>query len=360
MRFIALILLFFSSLMSFDIASVNELYEVAKSIRGNNCDFNSENFEEQFNLILNDPRTYSQNLPKKEIFEQMINENKDYLQYWSVQSISNHLLYEKFNTLYLQSLQDLIKYYETKFNYKTDESIYFASHFVNEILNFACGNYRQALKLSMLERKLTNKNFDKENFLNELSMAEKVDLNLMLNIATLYSRDFELLEKLIKMGAQVNTGDESVLFFALRNHEVMEFLLKNGADVNYANSFGKTILFYAVEFNDLKLVKKIVQNNIDINKKYMDFNEKNIISSGFKNIPFYQNLCGLEHTKRNILMHAAMHSGVDILKVFVDLKIDLHEVDELGYNALDYAILANKTDNINYLKSLGLKQRQEQ
>ncbi|MBZ7949163.1 hypothetical protein H2260_01840, partial [Campylobacter sp. RM10534] len=33
----------------------------------------------------------------------------------------------------------------------------------------------------------------------------------------------------------------------------------------------------------------------------------------------------------------------------------IHDVDDLGFNALDFAIAAGKQENANYLKSLGLK-----
>lgn len=34
---------------------------------------------------------------------------------------------------------------------------------------------------------------------------------------------------------------------------------------------------------------------------------------------------------------------------------DINEIDDLGFNALDFALAANQKDNANYLQSLGLK-----
>lgn len=54
-------------------------------------------------------------------------------------------------------------------------------------------------------------------------------------------------------------------------------------------------------------------------------------------------------------MHAAAYGDVEILKMLISKGAKIHDVDDLGFNALDFAIAAGKQENANYLKSLGLK-----
>lgn len=54
-------------------------------------------------------------------------------------------------------------------------------------------------------------------------------------------------------------------------------------------------------------------------------------------------------------MHAASYADVEMLKILVENGANLHDVDDLGFNALDFALSAKKMDNAKYLQSLGLK-----
>ena len=53
-------------------------------------------------------------------------------------------------------------------------------------------------------------------------------------------------------------------------------------------------------------------------------------------------------------MHAAAYGDVDVLKLLISKGAKLDEVDDLGFNALDFALAAEKKENADYLKSLGL------
>lgn len=64
-----------------------------------------------------------------------------------------------------------------------------------------------------------------------------------LKTALLYQKPREIISLLLDKGARINIGDESALFFALRNHDTVRYLIKKGATVDYENGFGKTPLF---------------------------------------------------------------------------------------------------------------------
>ena len=136
---------------------------------------------------------------------------------------------------------------------------------------------------------------------------------------------------------------------------MIKFLLAKGANVNYRNSFGKTILYYAIELDDIDLIKTLLKNGANINNTYIDAKTKKKIMWSDK-IPFYHHLslCSLKHTKRTPLMHAAQHASVDMLKFLISYGAKKDAIDEIGYNVLDYAHMGNKEKNIAYLKSIGL------
>jgi uncharacterized protein len=162
------------------------------------------------------------------------------------------------------------------------------------------------------------------------------------------------LELLLKKGASLNSGDESALFFALRNPEHVKFLLGRGADVNHENGFGKTALFYAIGFNDIGMVQLLLDYKANVNHSYKS---KEVIRAiERKKLPFYQSYCLITHGKRTPLMHAAQHGNPVLIKLLLQRGAHLDSLDQEGFNAMDYARVGKKPENMNYLKSLGLKE----
>ncbi|EAL7302802.1 ankyrin repeat domain-containing protein, partial [Campylobacter jejuni] len=136
-------------------------------------------------------------------------------------------------------------------------------------------------------------------------------------------REKKILELLIRFGARIDEGYESAIFYALESYENTNFLIQNGANVN---------------------------------QKYINNNEKLALSANIgSNTPYFITFCALEHTSKNVLMHAAAYGNVEILKLLISKGANFNTVDDLGFNALDFALSAGKKENADYLKSLGLK-----
>lgn len=343
---------------------LKELYEITMKIRGENVDCsgnlaiqNDRFFQRKLALAGYSPEIYKSTMQSDEIYDQKMNNNRKYFRTWAHKSIGNFALYKKFNAEYQNSLEKLVDFYIINFGYDHASAAYYATRSLNEFLDYAVGSYGYDIKFSKLEDSITNPLFDE----NELaafiysSQIPNLELNNALCTAILEDRGVNFMRILISRGADINSGDESALFFALKNLEYVKFLLKNGADINYKNSFGKSAIFYATQFGDENLVKLLIQNGAKVNDRYIKNIEKSALASNNLE-PFYQNLCALNHTSKSVFMHASQHSNPKILEILIQNGADINATDDMGFNALDFAIYGENLENINYLKNLGLKE----
>ncbi len=342
-----------------------KLYAISNEIRGGNSSCNGIAYLpklQQFNLLLLkiaiDPITYQKTLDTPENLEKKYDILKSYFRYWAYQSIGNFRLYKAFWQEYNNAIEPLEKYFESNFNFDKGSNIYYTSNALNEFLNWAVGETKIYKDISPLAKIMSNKNYSVsyiQDFIFSNNPSQD-DLTIALQAALLNQREKEILELLIRFGTRIDEGYESAIFYALENYENTNFLIQNGANVNQANAFGKTPLFYAIEFNRLDIIKLLLDNGANVNQKYINNNEKLALSANIgSNTPYFITFCALEHTSKNVLMHAAAYGNVEILKLLISKGANLNAVDDLGFNALDFALAAGKKENADYLKSLGLK-----
>lgn len=342
-----------------------KLYAISNEIRGGNSSCNGIAYLpklQQFNLLLLkiaiDPITYQKTLDTPENLEKKYDILKSYFRYWAYQSIGNFRLYKAFWQEYNNAIEPLEKYFESNFNFDKGSNIYYTSNALNEFLNWAVGETKIYKDISPLAKIISNKNYSVsyiQDFIFSNNPSQD-DLTIALQAALLNQREKEILELLIRFGTRIDEGYESAIFYALENYENTNFLIQNGANVNQANAFGKTPLFYAIEFNRLDIIKLLLDNGANVNQKYINNNEKLALSANIgSNTPCFITFCALEHTSKNVLMHAAAYGNVEILKLLISKGANFNAVDDLGFNALDFALSAGKKENADYLKSLGLK-----
>lgn len=309
-----------------------KLYAISNEIRGNNSSCNGVAYLpklQQFDFLLLkiaiDPIAYQKTLDTPENLEKKYDILKSYFRYWAYQSIGNFRLYKAFWKEYNNAIEPLEKYFESNFNFDKGSNIYYTSNALNEFLNWAVGETKIYKDISPLAKIMSNKNYSVsyiQDFIFSNNPSQD-DLTIALQAALLNQREKEILELLIRFGARIDEGYESAIFYALENYENTNFLIQNGANVN---------------------------------QKYINNNEKLALSANIgSNTPYFITFCALEHTSKNVLMHAAAYGNVEILKLLISKGANFNAVDDLGFNALDFALAAGKKENADYLKSLGLK-----
>lgn len=280
----------------------------------------------------------------------------NYFKLWSHQSLYNFELYNTFWNEYNLVKPMLVSHYKKTFNVSTKKAAYYAEHALRSFAIRAAGSFFYDLQggkpdILLIEKTLSNTGATINDLKGILSDPLPQDeLNQALKVALLYQKPQNILEILLEKGAKLNSGYESTLFFALRNHSHVRLLLNRDADVNYTNGFGKTALFYAIGFNDHALVQLLIDHKAEVNHSY-----KSKEALDGSELPFYQSYCLLRHTKRTPLMHAAQHSDVAMIKLLLRHGAKLDAVDEQGFNVADYALMEKRLDNMDYLKSLGLQ-----
>lgn len=342
---------------------LSHLRDLVFEIRGTNidCDGNEAiKFQQifQFEILkaLITPQIYLKSLPNAKIADIKTNTNRDYFKIWSLKSLHNKLKFDEFNSFYQVAVPMLVDYYEQ--SYDKDSAIFYANRLANEFLNSAVGDIKNVVNLSEIETLVLNPLFDENELLSYLYIhnINQNELTNALKIAILENKSIEFLSVLIKWGANLNSGHESAIFYSLKNLAMLKFLLQNGADVNYKNSFGKTPLFYAVEFKDENLVNLLINSGANLNSKIISSYEKAALdSAGSGYLPF--SLCALNHTSKSLLMHAAKYSNLAIVKLLIRNGARIDDVDDIGYGVIDFAKQNNDKSIYEYFINLGLKER---
>ena len=300
------------------------------------------------------PDIYAKELEKPEVAEAQKDAQMEYFRYWANESLFNFLKYKKFSEAYKNAQTPLVKFYEG-LGLDTASAAYYATSVVNEFLTFSVGKNVNKAKILTQEQKMMAQKMSFDELANLLYSKNftTAELTELLNIALLNDKSKEMIAEIIRRGADINLGDETPLFFALKNIENVKLLLKSRADVNHKNFFGKSALFYAVQFDDRALCELLLKSGANANESYIDENAKmNMINFGQAQV---EDTCGLEHTNRSVFMHAAAHATPEILKLLIDSGADINATDDAGFNALDYAMKEQNEKTIKFLENLGLK-----
>lgn len=137
-------------------------------------------------------------------------------------------------------------------------------------------------------------------------------------IGLLQDNDFIRVKQYLKDGADVNDhneNEESVLLLALKykcDTDLIDLLIDSGADLDDFDDEGVSVFDYAVTYDAIDLVKKMVDMGTDVN-----------------------------HTQRRSgftpLMCAVCYGRKDIVLLLLEKGADKDIIDTKGFSAVDFA-----------------------
>ncbi|WP_373072204.1 ankyrin repeat domain-containing protein [Sulfurimonas sp.] len=168
-----------------------------------------------------------------------------------------------------------------------------------------------------------------------------------------YAVCFEDIEKtiyLLDTGAGVNgvdNGGYSPLLIASKDrycNEIVDILIKNGADINIQGSDSKSILYFAIEQNNIDLLNKLIKNNININERYKDNKTPLFVAVNFGYVNIVKILIAngaILDLQDNLgwtpLYLAIEYDNIAIANLLIKNGANLHIETRMGNNPMDIA-----------------------
>ena len=208
---------------------------------------------------------------------------------------------------------------------------------------------------------------------NGANINDKNDIGWTPLMAASQGGCFKMVKLLIKRNADINAigyNGYTALWYALgsRHFKIAKLLIKKKADMDaqfnpdceYSNcdELGFTPLQYYSKFGDLEIVKFLIENNADINKKNPEGNTAFLIAliNREDDVARFLLQKGAEIKDKNYsdytpLMAASWAGNYKIVKALIKRNVDLNEIsdDGYGYSALWSALSNNQLKIAKYL-----------
>lgn len=276
-----------------------------------------------------------------------------YFANWAMQGPSNYGRYRDFLTRRSQARTALIAHYQAHAGLSSEEAEAVSDKLLRVVSHWATGAFPGSSSIRENPPVAPTPLLDVINAeAPDLPSIQAVlrdhppqaEIDQALKRALYRQQPLAIIRELASHLESLDSGHESALFFALQTPGALHLLLSRGAAVDYANSFGKTPLFYAIENRDLSALGTLLEHGANPNHAY-------------KNAEALRELqcvtVDIKHSSRTPLMHAAQHGDVAVLTLLLSQGARLSDVDDLGWNALDYATENQQPANAEYLRSVG-------
>lgn len=282
-------------------------------------------------LMLNDDNVDPAALKRLDLFDetQPLNPAAEQIAHWARQG-----LWEKTQYATLKRLRDaaelgLADFYIKKFGWPEAKAHHVAQYYVIYLADDYLGmtNISFTENLAMRKKDLG----DLDAYLHgdaQIQARYKDKLGYFLRLAVVNDYPLDVIRKLLDSGAPVNGGGkgntDTPLMQAVVRPDVVKLLLERGANVNAQNSFGKTPLMYAIEYNNKDVINLLIMHKPDV--ALATFETEECGSNGFS----------LEAGGRTALMYAAWYSKPSIIKELIAYGADVNAKDSEGDTSFEY------------------------
>lgn len=146
------------------------------------------------------------------------------------------------------------------------------------------------------------------------------------------------------------------LYFQPSNYEIIKFLIKlNKININYINKNGSTPLMFACQYQNLKIIKFLIENNADINIINKNYNKNSIMWAAYSDdydpeiITYLLNQGAqfdlVDDDNKSLLYYACKNND------FENIKFLLNNLNNIDLNSKEYnnilPLIFNKKDILN-------------
>ena len=151
-------------------------------------------------------------------------------------------------------------------------------------------------------------------------------------ITVLQKNDYIGAKQLIKAGEDINDtteAGESVLAYALKSrcdNDMLDLLIDNGADLLYQDQEGVQIFDFAITYNNIYIIKRLITQGKDVN----DITRK----SGF-----------------TPLMGAVCYGRKEVVELLLAAGADINATERKGMSAFDFAKKMNKKSMMKLMEA---------
>ncbi|ACA85059.1 Ankyrin [Shewanella woodyi ATCC 51908] len=265
----------------------------------------------------------------------------EYSKEWSYQSLYNREIY----TAYIKEVEaakpKLEEWYIKNHHVTRDVAKKYTDIALQSISNYGFGSYFYNWTpepLIPFTEEAIKGNFT--NFLSSISSSsEPQKLNSLRRLLT-HQAPTKIIEKLASTIATKTPSkrSESIISSSIKEPLNVKALLDSDFPIDHQNEFGKTALFYAIQFNQHDSVKLLLSYGANVNHTYQQEEKEDKWSCS-----------GIEQWGRTPLMHAAQHSDIDMLNLLINNQADIKAKDIKGSTAFDYAENSDKKENASFL-----------
>lgn len=271
-----------------------------------------------------------------------------YFEEWGFQSLYNRAIYLDYLKLRNSARPQLADWYAENASIDYDTASKYADKALITISNWAFGGHSSQWEPEPLvpytESVLQG---DQSAFVEALGSASKAQkLNSLRRLLASKPEISLVRAVLVNTPDVLQTGrSESPLSLAVKEPAILALMLQSGFDPNHQNEFGKTPLYYAIDFNQPKAVQLLLDSGANVNHGYQEGDPNDVT--------WRWGCTSIEHWQRTPLMHAAQHADIAMLKLLLEAGADINSRDSLGKTAVDYAKDNDRPENMAFL--LGLK-----
>lgn len=264
-----------------------------------------------------------------------------YFEEWSYQSLYNRRIYKDYMRALEKARPLLTDWYSKTHSVSRQVAQAYADNALSRISDYGFGSYFYYWEPEELvpytDQAVTG---DYTQFLASIDSASDPQKTNSLRRLLAHDAETDVIERLASSikTFPVKSRSEPIIANAVYSPANLQVLLDAGYPPDQQNEFGKTTLYYAVQFGQHESVEVLLAHGANVNHKYQQENED----------PF--DCSGIEHWGRTPLMHAAQHSDPEMVSVLLAAGADPKDTDVKGLSALDYAKQGRNPENEQLLR----------